>query len=372
MSIVPLSGTSSSITAEIDGRTCVIPRVLGNADYVAMMGLSGVKVSGAQGVYKSLPDLRRVRTALVGIWSSGPAHGESDRQQLGVSFDEGRNWRTTDFYIDPIPPETEGTYDFSLLDDVLEVGEKIILKVWTVERTATGYTAAIVNELSDGVNIYAPWSAPVQIGDTWYRTGYTRFLADVKSALFTSPVSDAITWTFVAVIASAAGKDYGETGLCLCADGDLLAIVREDNVTGRPLHYTRSSSLGGAWGALTAFDQVLINGTQPMLLRMANDEIVLLAGDRSGFTGMSNNGLASTAEAITGISAWKSTDHGVAWTSRSMLAPMWSTDGGQPAAVEMADGTVGFLCYLAAGPTNSESGIEPEVWFFRFASRNLI
>lgn len=368
MSIVPVSGDSIAVTATKDGTTTVVvPKALGNADYQEMLGITAVVVARAAGVYNAFPDLREMGASLVGIYSSGAGHGNSDRQIMVRSDDEGATWTAVTFF-----ENATLVYDNSLLTGLMATGDKETFKVFTIEKTAGGYSNTSVSTVANGGVTYALWSPPVETGGVLYRTGYGTRGSDTETALFQS-ADGGVTWSFVSLIAATAGKLYSEAALCECANGDFIAVIREDGFSAtRPLWFSRSVDSGATWSAPSQFATESINGVQPFLMTLSSGDVILLAGDRVGSTGLSNNGGLSTSHGITGISGWRSGDHGATWTSRSMLAAMWSTDGGQPAAVELGDGTVGFLCYLAPSPTDTDADVEPVIQWVRFEPENLI
>jgi hypothetical protein len=367
VSVSPISADAYAVTASIDGRTAVVPRSLANADYVSMLQITGTLIASQQGVYNAFPDLRKIGTSLVGIYSSGAGHGNSDRQIMVRSDDSGATWTAGTFFED-----AGAVFTNTLLDGLMSTGDKQVFKVFTVEKTSDGYSNTTVSTVANGGLTYALWSQPINVGGTLYRTGYAVNGSDTQTALFRS-LDGGVTWAFLSLIAAVGGRLYSEAGLTRCANGDFIAVIRQDGFNStRPLWFSRSTDSGATWSAPTQFPTSAINGTQPFLLTLSTGDVLLMAGDRVGSSGIGNAGLMSGAENFTGISAWRSSDHGATWTSRTMLAPMWSTDGGQPVAVEISSTSVGFLCYLAPGPTNNDVGTEPQIWFFRFNPSSLV
>ena len=368
MSLVLISGDKTSIIATKSGNSCVIPKALGNADYMDALGVSGKVIARQNSVYNAFPAMVKIGSSLIGIYSSGAGHGNSDRQIMVRSDDSGATWTSATFY------ENAGAvYNNTLLNGLMATGDKIGLKTWTIEKTVGGYNNTIVSTVANGGITYALWTNDmIDIGGVKYKTGYGTNAGFTQTALFKS-TNGGVTWTFVSIMAAHAARNYSEAGLCRCTNGDLFAVVRQDGFSStRPLWWIRSTDGGLTWTAPVQYDPGDINGVQPYLFTLANGDVILMAGDRVGFSGINGNGLTSTAEGITGISAWRSSDHGVTFTSRSMIAPMWSTDGGQPAPVQLANGNVGFLCYLAPAPTDGTNGVEPEVWFLSFNPNSLV
>jgi hypothetical protein len=117
-----------------------------------------------------------------------------------------------------------------------------------------------------------------------------------------------------------------------------------------------------------------IQGTQPCLLLLPDGDILLLVGHRTGGSGLDVSGVLNEAGLanITGIACWRSTNNAASWTNRVILAPMWSTDGGQPMAVSLDVGRVGMLCYLAPGATNADYGVEPGIYWITFNGDNIV
>src|SRR5690606_2963655 len=136
----------------------------------------------------------------VAIYSSGPAHGVSDRQIMTRSDDWGETWASVDFQTDDNP----GVYDTSLLDGLLATGEKAVFKVWTVEKTSDGYQVTVQSTVVESGVTYALWGQPIDIGGVLYRGGYGNNAGQTEAALFKSE-DGGTTWAFVAVICADAG-----------------------------------------------------------------------------------------------------------------------------------------------------------------------
>lgn len=322
----------------------------------------------APGVYTSVSGWKddSLPLPIVGIYSSGAGHGNSDRQIMVRSDDNGETYIKRDFFVN-----ATATYDATLLDGLLATGDKLVFKVFTIEKTSGGYSCTSVSSVVNGGVTYALWSQTIKIGTTLYRTGYSTSGGVTQSALFSS-ADGGVTWAFVSVICAEAGVNYSEAALVQCSGGSIFCIIRKDGFNStRPLVWVRSSDFV-TWSAPVQFDPAFINGTQPVLLRLKNNKLLLMTGDRVGNSGLTSIGRNFSGQAITGIAAWISTDElGTAWTERYMLAPMWSTDGGQPAPVELADGRIVHLYYAAPAATNSNSGIEPGVFTGTFNALQL-
>jgi hypothetical protein len=293
-------------------------------------------------------------------------HGVSS-QQPGLRTDDDFNTFTSSTYF----LNAGSVFDTSLLDGLLATGETATFKnVFTSEKTVGGYSNTIQSTVINGGDTYALWSAaPVFTGGKWYCSGYRTSPLPTQTALFES--SDGrVTWTFTGIIAADAGKSFSEAGLVKCLNGDFVAVIREDSGAGRPLYLSRCTSGVLPWStpALLAG----MEGTQPCLLRLANGDVMLLTGDRSGRSGLGPAGAINDELGITGISCWRSSDHCVTWSNQVMLSPMWSTDGGQPMAIQLDSGMVGVLCYLAPGATNGDNGLEPGIYWITFDPNGVV
>ncbi|WP_409345698.1 sialidase family protein [Paenibacillus sp. MBLB4367] len=336
------SGSEYSIVAIKDGVTLTVPRTLLNADYREILGLQTVLIDRRENVYNAFPDLRKIGGSLVGIYSTGAGHANSDGQMMARSDDGGHTWQTKRFF-----DNATLAYDPSLLDGLLAVGDIIVFKNFSVKKNVSGYSCASHGTVSNGSVKYALWGQPIRHGGILLRTGYGVNGTDTETALLQS-VDGGLTWSFRSLIARVAGRKFSEAALIECADGSVLSVIREDGFNkSRFMVWTRSVDGGTIWSSPVQFDFRHINGTQPFLIRLSNNSLLLMAGDRVGASGLNSIGIDHTGQQITGISCWKSTDNGNTWTYRTMIDAMWSTDGGQPVAVQTEDGKIACLFYHA-------------------------
>lgn len=369
MSLVVASTDADGVDAAIEGVTARIPRSLANADYQRLLDFSMKKIELTRGVYNAFPSaLVSVGSSLAAIFSSGTGHGVSQRQ-IGIRSDDQFATFARSVFL-----ENAGlVYNNGLLDGMLATGDVAPLKnVFKVRKTAGGYENSIQSTINVSGATYAFWAAaPVATGGKLYCTGYRTSPAPTQTALFESS-DGGWTWSFTAVIAADASKAYSEAAIVKATNGDFVAVIREDTGVGRPLYISRCTAGVVSWSAPTLLTGM--EGVQPCLLRLPDGSILLLVGHRTGGTGLDLSGQLNEPMLanITGVACWRSTDHGVTWSNRVILAPMWSTDGGQPMAVVL-DGTgkVGFLCYLAPGSTSSDYGVEPGIYWVTFQGTSI-
>lgn len=366
MSIVVNSSDAIYVYATIDGVVSTIPRAMANADYQRLLGWGMRKISLERGVYQAFPSaITSISGSLVAIYSSGEGHGNSDRQIWLRSDNNFVNWTTGTFVADSAP----NVYDNSFLDGLLTTGQTANFKgVYTVEKTGGGYSNTVQSTLTNGPDTYAIWSQkPIFVGGKWLTTAYRTSSSPTQTALVQS-TDEMKTWTFSTLIAADAGKQFSEAAIAQCANGDLVALIREDSGS-RDVYTSRSTDSGATWSAPTI---TALKGTQPALLVLSDNSVIAMTGDRSGTSGLNPAGTLLDGNDITGISAWKSTDNGVTWGFKIMLAAMWSTDGGQPMPVELSTGDVGFLCYLAPGATTGSVGVEPGIYWVQFSPSGMV
>lgn len=370
MTIVVVSADVSGINATIDGVTARIPRSLANGDYQRLLDFSMKKIELDRGVYNAFPSaIFKSGSSLAAIFSNGTGHAVSQRQ-IGVRSDNefGTLERVTFF------ENATAAYDNSFLDGMLTTGQIALFKnVFKVRKTAEGYENKIQSTVIVGADTYAIWhAAPVLTGGKIYCTGYRTNPLPTQAALFESS-DGGWTWEFNSVIAANPGLSFSEAAIIKALNGDMIAVIREDSGSGRPMYLSRSTTGVSSWSTPALLSGM--EGVQPCLLLLPNGDILLLAGHRTGASGLDVSGRINEAGGsnITGIACWRSTNHGVTWSNRVILAPMWSTDGGQP-MVTTLDGTgrVGMLCYLAPGSTSADYGVEPGIFWVSFSSSAIL
>jgi hypothetical protein len=373
MSIAVTFADTDKLGVTIEGVPAWLPRSMMNADYQRLYELGLKKIELTLGVYNAFPSWMLQRGAsLAFIFSSGAGHANSDRQ-IGIRTDDNfETFSRTVFF-----ENATGVYDNSFLDGMLETGEVFPAKnVFKVRKTAGGYenkvqsTIAVTGQGSnDGT--FAFWSAkPIEFGGKLYCTGYRTSPTPFVSALFESS-NGGWDWTFTTIIASDAALLLGETAICQYGVSDFLAVIRDDAGAGRPLYVCRSLGSITNWGAHSLISE--IQGVQPSLTPLPDGDILLTVGHRTGSSGFFNASNRMRDELnITGIVTLRSTNNGATWPNRVNLAPMWSTDGGQPMPSVLSSGLVGFPCYLAPGATNGDSGVEPGIYLGKFNGDNIV
>ncbi|HEX5940499.1 MAG TPA: sialidase family protein [Dehalococcoidia bacterium] len=374
MSLSNLVYGTDSIGVDIEGVKSTVPYSLINADYQRILGLGWRKIELENGVYNAFPSaIFKSGSSLAAIFSSGAGHGNSDRQIAIRSDDEFETFERSVFFED-----ATAAYDFSFLNGMMNEGDVWPFKnVFKVRKTADGHETKIQSTVvvtGQGANngTYALWSAaPLATGGKLYCTGYRTSPTPWTTALFESGDSG-WTWTFTAVIASDPALMFNEAAIVKCLNGDLIAVIREDAGAGRPLYLSRCASGFTSWSTPVLLSGM--QGTQPCLLLMPDGDVLLIVGHRTGSSGLDAAGRLrdQNSNNHTGIAVWRSTNHGVSWHDRVMLAPMWSTDGGQPMAVVLDSGKVGVLCYLAPWATNGDGGFEPGIYWLTFNGDNLV
>jgi hypothetical protein len=356
----------------IEGVPAILPRSMLNADYQRLYELGFKKIELSRFVYNAFPSwMLQSGASLAFIFSSGAGHANSDRQ-IGIRTDDNfETFSRTVFF-----ENATGAYDNSFLDGMLDTGEVFTAKnVFKVRKTAGGYenkiqsTIAVTGQGSDD-GTYAFWSAkPIEFGGKLYCTGYRTSPTPFVSALFESS-NGGWDWTFTTIIASDPSLALNETAICQYGANNFLAVIREDNGAGRPLYVTRSLGSITAWGPISLISEV--QGVQPSLTPLPDGDILLTVGHRTGSSGLWASGRQHDALNITGIVTLRSTNNGASWPNRVNLAPMWSTDGGQPMPIVLSTGLVGFPCYLAPGATNGDVGVEPGIYFGMFNGNNIV
>lgn len=284
---------------------------------------------------------------IIFVFSDGPSHGDSDRKVMAKINDPTSSYTVDDIEVIDFRAAGSSAFNTSLLDDEMEDGDIFLFGNFLCTQTAGVISVVVLPKITEAGDEYAQWSRPVLMSDTnWYRTGYAADPGGAlgsKCALFKS-TDDRLTWTFVAVIATDPALRFTEAAIIeQTTPGELLAIVREDSTDGRPLYPALSTDFGLTWVVGTVYDETATNepnGAQPDILRMDDDSIILMTGDRFGSSGMNNAGQAVEMRDSTGIRAWRSTDDGATWSHGRELAAFIGTDGGQPQMVRISTNRV--------------------------------
>lgn len=295
--------------------------------------------------YAAFPYVEKFNGAIIGICSDGPAHAQSARQVMFVSKDNGETYEINlNFFINDTLQ-----YDFSLLENIMNNGDILILKTHTIKKVAGVISATRLSYISHGGRNYAIWSRPQLKGGVWYRTGYFYDLPNVigETALFTS--TDKENWTFKSIMFSGVGKLFGEADLVNTTGTTWIAYCREDSTgsSTNPLYKSISTDDGATWSAPVLQDILLMDGRQPNLTKLSDGSIILATGDRSGSSGHAGSaGDSIWGSNTTGITVFRTTDGGNTWSFRTRIAPMYSTDGGQPFVVETTPGRIMCAFYV--------------------------
>lgn len=317
---------------DLNGDGCIYPRDVTQATGAQLTSYRSKTIYNQ--AYDAFPYAVKIGSSIIGIFSTGAAHAQSDKQVMFRTNDNGLTFQTVDFFIN-----STGVFNTSLLTDLLGVGEAVVLKVWTVKNTA-GVLGVTTTSIVSG---YAVWSKPKLIGSVLLRTGYNS--TTWETALLQS--TDAgVTWTVKSVIApSTSGLLYNEADIVQTVPSNLVAYIREDSGAGDNLYQSISTNDGVTWSTPTVVSTTVLQGRQPNLIKLADGSIILATGDRSGISGYTGSGEVVGNTSTTGISVFKSTDNGTTWTYRTRIAPMYSTDGGQPFLIEIGSGVVFAVWY---------------------------
>lgn len=318
------------LATDDNGDKNIFPRDVRHPEFAKAYSFRTKQINNEPDEYCAFPDFRRLGSAIVGIFSSGPAHADSEKQVMARSDDEGLTWSLVDFYIN-----STGVYNFSLLTDLLAPGETATFKTFTVKNTAGVFAATVVSTVSYGDKTYALWSRVISgpSGKLW-RTGYAVDGGDATTALLESS-DGGLTWAGKAVMFTGTGKYYAEADLVNTSGSTWVAVCPDRNSSTEVLYTSISTDDGATWGAATAIDAAYIHGNQANLIKITNGSLVLCTGDRTGTSGYAGSaGDQVFGLDTTGISMSVSTDGGATWGYKTRLSPVYSSDGGQPMAIE--------------------------------------
>lgn len=352
------------IYGTVDGDTCVFSRAVANRAMRDYLGFKEFHIFGEGDRYTAFPNCEFVGGMVVGVFSSGIAHAVSDRQ----------NWFTYDPMTGAIETglfvlnSDQGNPNTDWIETFMTEGIPVTLKIWTLVKDGTGVTVSVQSSQTENGVIYSFWS-PVKIGpdDNYYRMGY----ATGRAGIFRS-LTGRSPWTFIAdAFPISDGRLYTEADFCWRADDTILAVCR-DNTGGSSagnLYWATADGDGSNWSGATLFTPALINGVQPRLVILQNDDILLMTSDRTGPSGMSAE-VALFGVDTTGVTAWRLPDGSApdvgSWTSRQFLSQFYSTDGAQPWPVLLGTGEV-----LAPFYARRSYGLDPVVFALRFNPMQL-
>lgn len=327
---------------DLNGDACLFPRDPRNHVFAQAFNFKTKQIAADAAKYLAFPYIGYDDgTTIIGIYSDGESHAASDKQVMFRTDDKGETYQFADFYV-----TATGVYDFSLLTDVIASGDSEVFKVWTVKNTAGVFAATVNSTVAYGGLTYVLWSrARPGPGGVLYRTGYAANGSDTQTALFQS-ADGGLTWTGVSVMFSGAGLDFNEADIVNTSGTNWFAVCREDSGANNPLYYATSTDDGATWSAATLFAATAINGRQPNLELLSDGSIILATGDRSGSSGYGGSaGDQVSGFDTTGITIFRSTDSGSTWSFRTRVAPIFSTDGGQPYVAETDAGRIVVVYY---------------------------
>lgn len=329
---------------DLNNNNCIFPRDPRNSVFVQLTDFRTKRVSAAPAQYCAFPYIVKLGSSLVGIYSDGPSHAQSERQIMIRSDDGGLTWSSATF-----TENGSSTYNTSLLSGLLASGASVVLKVWTIKNNAGTLAVTSVSTVENGGVTYALWSRPIPspTGTVLYRTGYGSNGTNTQTAMFQSS-DGGVTWTFGSLMFATAGRNYSESDMVRTTGDNLVAVVREDLGAGNPLYYITSDNNGTSWSAPVAIPTTTVNGRQPNLMKLSDGSYVLAVGDRAGVSGYSGSGDRVAGVDTTGITMVRSTD-AVTWGTRTSLAGMYSTDGGQPFVNETDAGRICAVFYHRRG-----------------------
>ncbi|ENV10554.1 hypothetical protein F966_00318 [Acinetobacter higginsii] len=297
--------------------------------------------------YDAFPYVITYKGAIIGIYSSGVAHANSDKQVMFRSDDGGKTFRTVDFLINK-----NNSFNTSLLDNLLVDGDSINFKVWNIRKEKGVIKVTTINRVSVGSVIYSLWSRPVQSNNGLYRTGYGFNNKTSYVGLFES-LDKGATWKFKSMIVQSDNLSFTEADIVNVSESKWIAIVRENKGRLNPLYQVTSSDNGITWSKPNLLDPAIVSGRQPNLVKLKNNTIILATGDRTGSSGYTNDGKLRLSSNTTGIKIFRSTDSGKTWSVGKRVSPIYSTDGGQPFLVDQGNNNL-FITWYARQRQSSQ------------------
>lgn len=306
------------------------------------------------GNYNAFPYSITIGSSIVGIFSEGLKHADSDKQVMFRSDDGGKTFSTVDFFINDT-----GAYNFSLISDLLNEGDTVVLKTWAIKKTGGVTSATSTPTVVNAGITYALWSEVVTVGSNSYRTGYAVEPAGElfnRVAIFSSPSSDQVNWSYLDEIANGGGSlKFNETSLTYTGSvSGFTVYIREDSGAGNPLYRCSGDNTGQNWSTPTLVPG--ITGRQPKVTPMANGKFVLTTGDRAGVIGESGNERTFYID-NTGINMYVSEVGDInTWGMPIQISTTYSTDGGQPWAVQISTNRI-LIPYYARRSIDKNPGI---------------
>lgn len=339
-----------------------VPPVMLDQRYIQIPDFDVKRIALRTGIYNAFPGgLQKIGSSLIAIYSSGSAHGQSDRQIWVRSDDEFETF-TTGVFLE----NSTGAFDTSFLEDLIAPGETINFKsIFTIANEG-GVLTPYTNSVIVVTDPYALWGTPRAIGSKWYTAGYRISGGYRRTALFES--ADGMrSWQFKTLIASVNTKQFSEADLNVCADGSIVCIIREDSSATDDLYRCVSIDKGATWSS-PVLTSSHVKGNQPNLIRdPINSDLLMFAGIRKKNGSVTSYGNMGEHWDINGIGCWFSSTNGGGWSNVLMLAPAWASECGQPVTVDMGDGRIGLMFYTACGATTvAQTGIETGVYFLTF------
>ena len=331
-----------------EGDLCLFPRDVSQATFAQMTNYRSKIISSDN--YDAFPYATKIGNSIVGIYSTGNTHAQSDKQVMFRSDDNGLTFTTADFFIN----DTQAFYT-GLLSDLLTDGQSVALKAWNLKKVGSNIVETTNSTITGNGKTYAVWSRPISYGGKLYRTGYATVGTDQETALLESS-NGGTTWVYKSTIAAITGKRFNECDIVNTTGTNWIAYIREDTGTSDNLYKSTSSDGGATWTTPALVDTKSMNGRQPNLTKLSDGSIILATGDRSGTSGYAGSGDVVHGTDTTGITIFRSTDNGVTWSYRTRVSPMYSTDGGQPFVVDLGNNNI-FIVWYARKTTKSKPSI---------------
>lgn len=184
---------------------------------------------------------------------------------------------------------------------------------------------------------------------TLLRAVYGRPEANVPfyESRFIRSEDDGMTWNFGTIAADAKKEiGYGETAIVEAANGDIVAMIRQEPATGTRMWTARSRDRGKTWSPPV---QTKLQGHPAHLLRLADGNLLCSYGYRND---------------PIGIRAALSRDHGNTWREEDIVVLRSGGSGrpgdnGYPVSAENADGSLFTVYYFTY---DGITGVEGTRW----------
>lgn len=335
---------------DLRGNPCVFARDFRNFVFRQAFDFKTRIILEQEGVYNALPQFLKLQDSIVGIFSSGPAHAQSERQIMVRLDGENAPLQMVTF-------QEADVYDTSLLTDLIADGETETFKVFDVTNTGGVLTVGVQSTISYAGQDYAFWSK-VRTGSDgkFYRTGY-RVTAGLpyQGAVFVS--TDKLNWSFLSMAFPTNGTlFFGEFDIVELSPGTWGAVCRESTGASSPCYRNISTDNMATWGSPVLYATTVLSGVQPNLEKLSTGQIICSLGGRVGVSGYSGDGQINGGLRTTGSSIQLTSDMTLAtWGYRTNLAPMYSTDGGQPTTLEITPGRIWSGYYARRSTTRIAS-----------------